>query len=92
MIVCIFERVQRRWAHNDGVAPGCCKVLVTDVSSPEDKDQVERLAAAGDPIVFDGDQVVQPWAALSFFKKDSADIHLNVLKDTHTIIPVTARA
>ena len=33
------------------------KVVVTDIASPEDKDQIERLAAAGDPIDFDGEQV-----------------------------------
>ena len=33
------------------------KVVVTDIASPEDKDQIERLAAAGDPNDFDGEQV-----------------------------------
>jgi|EP01046_Picozoa_sp_COSAG06_P037571 nucleoside-diphosphate-sugar epimerase len=45
------------------------KVRVTDISSPEDKDQIERLAAAGDPIDFDGEQVVS--AVCDIADKDS---------------------
>ena len=62
-------------------------VLVTDVGSPEDKDQIERLAAAGDPIDFDGQRVTS--AAVDI--RDKASVWEAANGASHLVICAVSR-